>query len=150
MSRLLALQEEMEREKETAIREVTAEKARLTEAYQAEIAKLDALLAKIAPEMLAPAPVTPVVSGLPPRTRSRAEAFAMAQGRTETSAKWNGQKFCPYCQIQGHDGRAHRGQPAPGKWSKAELAAFGYMPPAGQPQLPANYDQIPQVKTHLG
>ena len=144
MTRLLALQEEMEREKETAVREVMAEKARLTEVYQAEIAKLDALLAKIAPEMLVPTPATPVAPiQLSQRVRARAEALAAAVGRPESSAKWNGQKFCPYCQIQGHDGRAHRGQPVPGKWSKAELAAYGYLPPANQQQLPANYDQIP-------
>ena len=154
MNRLLALQEEMEREKETAVRQIMEEKARLTEAYQATIAKLDALLAKIAPELVAPpappAPAVPQVQ-LPQRVRARAEALAMSAGRTEASAKWNGQKFCPYCQIQGHDGRAHRGQPEARKWSKAELAAFGYLPPAGQPQLPANYDQIvPQAKGQLG
>jgi hypothetical protein len=148
MSRLLQLHEEMEREKETAVRQILGEKTRLTEAYQAQIAKLDSLLMKIAPEMIAPpAPsVAAPVHLLPQRTRARAEALAVAAGRTETSAKWNAQKFCPYCQIQGHDGRAHRGQPAPTKWTKAELAAFGYLPPANAPQLPPNYDQIPQVK----
>jgi len=147
---LLDLQDQIERKKETAVREIMEKKASLTEAYQAEIAKLDALLAKIAPELVAPpAPPQAPALHIPQRVRSRAEAFVLSQGRTEGSAKWNGSKFCPYCQIQGHDGRAHRGQLSAGKWSKSELAAFGYLPPADQPQLPANYDQT-QVKGHLG
>jgi hypothetical protein len=150
---LLDLQDQIERKKETAVREIMDKKASLTEAYQAEIAKLDALLAKIAPELVAPpAPPQPqtVTAHVPPRVRARAEAIAVAAGRSEGSAKWNAQKFCPYCQIQGHDGRAHRGQVVAKKWTQAELAAFGYLPPAGQPQLPANYDLIPQVKGQLG
>ena len=142
LKNLLALHDQMEREKETVVRQIQEERTALTEAYQAKIAKLDALLAKVAPELIT-RPTPPTQAAVP----ARAAALSPTAGRTDASARWNGQKFCPFCQIPGHDGRAHRGQAIPKKWTMAELTVFGYMPPKDQPQLPANYDQIPSTRT---
>jgi hypothetical protein len=45
------------------------------------------------------------------------------------AADFNPSRFCPLCQMQGHDKRAHRGQsPNPRPFTKEELSGMGLTP----------------------
>src|SRR5262245_49031595 len=109
---LLKLQEEIDQNKATALNQVKLEIERLQTWYRTRLNALHALLARLDPSA-ANLPIDQIPTPTPAMQREEGVYI---------SAKFNPQKYCPVCQIPGHDGRAHRGQfPQSRAFSRKEL-----------------------------
>lgn len=122
---LLALQAEVDRKKREAVSEIREEIVRLEAIHAANLAKLRGLLTSLGETVSSEEPNHP-----------------SSVVKVEHSARFVGTKYCPYCQIPGHDGRAHRGQPKPRQFGRQELEVYGLVPPTG---LPTNYGQSEKI-----
>lgn len=111
---LLDFQAEMDKRRDAAVKSVQDEINRLNTEHARLVSELTGVLNRIAP----------------------GSAVNPANTPTESSSKYNPQKYCPYCKLPGHDGRAHRGQSVPRKFSIQELTVYGLIPPTG---LPADF-----------
>lgn len=124
LEKLLALQAEIARQRDAALEEIHSEISRLETIHASNMAKLRGLLGKVGGS----ATTTSVGSDIPLSPSH--------------STRFLGSKYCPYCMIPGHDGRAHRGQPKPRPFNVEELRVFGYVPPSG---LPVGYGESEKI-----